>query len=96
MTADGELYVDEQCRDAFAQKLDKWFGVNNWDLSGSEFWDLWDMRLMPNSIIVNVLDSRNRENILGKVKITNRFFVDDNGYGKYIECAPENIELVGK
>ena len=42
MTAKGELYIDEDCRDVFEKELDEWFGKENWGLDGNSFGDFWD------------------------------------------------------
>ena len=47
MSAEGELYVDEECRDAFKDKLDKWFGKDNWNLVGSDYGGIYSLSEMP-------------------------------------------------
>lgn len=93
MTADGTLYVDEECRDCFEEELDKWFGKENWGLDGSPFGDYWDMADFPLTIEVDVLDN-DRETIIGKVEITSENFIEDMGGGKFIACEPKSIKLL--
>jgi hypothetical protein len=39
MTAEGTLYIDEECRDVFEDKLNKWYGEDKWVLDGDDFGD---------------------------------------------------------
>jgi len=37
MTANGTLYVDEECAETFSRILDDWFGKESWKLDGDEW-----------------------------------------------------------
>jgi len=91
MSADGELYVNETCRDEFGEELDNWFGKGEWELNVSPFMDCWDMAQFPAVIEVEVIDEDN--NKIGKVEITNEFVIE-GGYERYIECYPKSIKLL--
>ena len=93
MSARGELYIDELCRDVFQDKLDEAFGKGNWQLDGSEYGGTWDLTTLPDEMEVKILGSEDGETILGIAVITNRFYVEDNGRGKYIEVEPETIKI---
>jgi hypothetical protein len=96
MSADGELYVNERCRDTFATELDEWFGKDNWMLDVSNYMDIWDLRTLGDTMRVIVKDDETGDKILGEVEITNRFFIEDGMEGKYIEVEPESIKLISK
>ena len=95
MTAEGELYVDEECRDAFKDKLDKWFGKDNWNLVGSEYSGYGSLSEMPDKMIVDVEDV-DEGKPLGKVEIKNKFEIEEDMGGRYITCVPKSIKLIGK
>lgn len=92
MTAKGELYIGEDCRDAFEKDLDEWFGKDKWKINGSDFSDCWDMEQFPEVAVVDVVDyNRNK---IGKVEITSHFYVEDDGYGRSVGCEPKSIKLL--
>jgi hypothetical protein len=92
MTADGELYVDETCRDAFTKELDEWFGKGKWRLYGGEYSNIWNLAELPSTIIVEVRNIDN--NLIGKVEIINHFTIQEGMMGKFIECEPKSIKLI--
>jgi len=92
MTAPGTLYVDEDCRDIFENKLNKWYGKDKWNLNGSKWGDVWGMENMPETIEVNVEDDD--QNIIGIVEIKNKHYIEDIGYGKFIDCRPKTIKRI--
>jgi len=99
MTADGELYIDEECRDVFEKELDEWYGKDNWRLNGNNFSDCWDMRLFPEKVEVEVLseteeDKNGERKIIGKVEITNEFFVVGDDYGRDVGIQPKAIKKI--
>jgi hypothetical protein len=92
MTAPGTLYVDENCRDIFEDKLNKWYGKDSWHLDGGPWGDIWDMAQMPKFIEVEVKDDDDK--VIGKVSITNNHYIEDYGAGKFIECEPKSIKRI--
>ena len=93
MTAEGILYVDENCRDVFEKELDEWFGKDKWRLEGSDFGD-YALENMPEKIEVDVYDEE-QESIIGKVEIKNDFVVAETCFGeRYIECEPKAIRRI--
>ena len=95
MSADGELYVNETCRDTFTSELDEWFGTDKWVLDVHQYYDIWDLRTLPDKMTINVRDEET-DKVLGKVEITNHFFIEEGCDGKYIEVEPESIRLLEK
>jgi hypothetical protein len=91
MTAKGELYINENCRDAFENKLNVIFG-KDWNLDGSPYGDIWDMAKFPDIAEVEVKDDD--DSIIGKVKIFSNFTIEDAGDGKYVEISPEHLEVI--
>ena len=57
MTADGVLYLDEDCRDAFEDKLDKVFGKGKWVIDASKYSDCWDLANIPEAAEVDIVSS---------------------------------------
>jgi hypothetical protein len=97
MTADGELYIDETCRDTFEQELDGWFGKDKWRLSGSSFGDCWDMSDFPKFVEADIYDDNENEDDdkpIGKVEIESDFYVEEGIGGRYVECEPKSIKLL--
>ena len=89
MTADGGLYVDETCRDEFAEELNGWFG-KGWRLNGNPFSEFWDLRNFPDVIEVEVLNEK--DEVIGKVEITNDFKIEGNNFGRHIKVEPIGIK----
>ena len=93
MTADGELYIDEDCRDTFEKELNDWFGKDMWELYGSAFSGCWDMAEFPKYVEVDVKDIETDETI-GKVRIETEFEVEEGMEKRYIEAYPKAIKLI--
>jgi hypothetical protein len=98
MTASGELYVDEECRDAFEKELNKWFGQNEWHLDGSPYSGTWVLADMPTKMDIDVItyDNDDKRVVLGVVEIINKFSIQEEMSGKYIDCTPKSIKLITK
>lgn len=98
MTASGELYVDEECRDAFEKELNKWFGKTEWHLDGTPYGGTWVLSEMPNKMNIDVItyDNDDKRVVLGVVEIINEFSVEEEMGGRYIECTPKSIKLIRK
>jgi len=92
MTARGELYVDEECRDFFEKELDEWFGKGKWYLRGSPFGNYWDICDFPKVIQVEVIDDE--YNIIGKVEIESDFYIEEQSFGREIEIKPKSIKKI--
>jgi len=93
MSADGELYISEVCRDVFEEELSEVFGKGKWRFEVSGFSDFWNMSDFPSMVEVNVLDTETDEHI-GIAKIHSKPYIrEDNFGGRYIEVEPEKIEI---
>lgn len=93
MTAEGELYINETCRDAFMEELDNAFGKDRWRLDGSEH-QVWNMSEFPKVTKAKVyLDDSNEDVVIGVATIYSKFDIEDGCGGKYIECYPDRIEI---
>jgi len=89
MSADGELYIGEACRDTFAPELDEVFGKDQWHLCVGPFCDCWDMNIFP--LKVEVLIEGDDGGIIGKAIITSKPIVVEDMGGRHIELEPETI-----
>lgn len=90
MTAEGELYINETCRDTFIVELNDMFGVDKWKLDGSPFSECYDIRNFPDKVEVDVLNEK--DEIIGRVEIINNFLVEGDDFGRYIEIVPLEIK----
>ena len=90
MTADGYLYIDENCRDTFQKELDKAFGKDKWRLVGNKFCDCWDMSQFPEEVTVDVIDDETDKK-LGEVTIMSEPYIVDDSSGRYIDVEPKSI-----
>ena len=91
MSADGELYIGECCRDVFEEELSEVFGKGKWRFEVSGFSDFWNMCDFPSLVEVNVCDTESGE-LIGVAKIFSKPIMrEDNFGGRYIEVEPEKI-----
>ena len=72
MTAEGELYIDETCRDVFEKELNEAFGEGKWRLDGSKYNHIWDDTKMPPVVEADIL-SRETDKIIGVIVIENKY-----------------------
>lgn len=93
MSSRGELYINEDCADTFRKELDEWFGEDNWRLDVNDYAGYYDISQLPITINVKVLDDDTDEEI-GEVEIENNFYVENEGYGAYVEVEPKSIKLI--
>ena len=91
MSADGELYVGETCRDYFADKIDKVFGKNKWKFDVSKFYDAWDMNIFPLKVGIDVMDIEG-DYFIGKAVVDSIAIVVED-YERYIELMPKRIKI---
>lgn len=90
MSADGELYISEDCADYFEKDLDCWFGKGEWRLDASEFSDYWNMAEFPKMVFVKVIDNKHKQ--IGEVVIYNKFEIQEDGFEhRSIFCEPDRI-----
>ncbi len=92
MSADGELYIGEECRDTFYDNINKVFGKDNWKFDLSDYSDCWDMRLFPKLAPVDILDKETDVKI-GTAVISSKFEVDGDDLGREIKAVPDDIEI---
>lgn len=89
MSSRGELFVQEDIREKFGNKLDKVFGKNNWELDAGDYYNLWDERQFPDIVEINVVnydEELDEEIVIGKLKIVVKFSIEgDEFYGRSIE-----------
>ena len=88
MSSDGELYIQETCRDVFWEQLNEQFGEGNWRLDARGFYDFWDLSQFPSVVEIPVLDNET-DKVLGIAKIVSKPEIKDDGYGRYIDVEPE-------
>lgn len=93
MSSRGELYITEDCRDAFAPKLDKAFGKDEWYLDPSNYMNFWCESEIPTSIEVNVLNSETEE-IIGRVEIIGKQSIETEYGESYIVISPKKIKII--
>ena len=91
MTSEGELYVDETCRDEFKKYLDEEFGENSWELDGSNYSNYYDLTEIPTNISVPITDTYRR--FIGRADIINSFEVEENDLGRFINVMPLKIQI---
>lgn len=97
MTAGGELYVDEDCRDKFQEQLDKEFGKDIWKLDGSDYSYIWNTASMPPELTVDVLNEETDE-IIGNIIIENKYEKEYDGMQDimYLQPYPDKITKIVK
>ena len=96
MSSDGELYINEDCRDAFQKELDKAFGRGKWALDAGQYSNYWDMSKFPEKAKVDVIDAETREKNIGQVEITSKPYINGTYYGRLIEMEPKKIKILSK
>ncbi len=92
MTAKGQLYLDEDCRDTFADELDKVFGKDKWRINANDYSDCWDLGNFPKVAEVKIMDDETDE-LIGTAKITSKFQIEEGMEGRYVEPYPDEIEI---
>jgi hypothetical protein len=97
MTADGILYIDEECRDKFEKELDEAFGKDIWRLDGSQYSHIWDATKMPPEVNADVLNKKTDE-IIGRCVIENKYEqeYDDISDCMFLRPYPNKIKLLEK
>ena len=90
MSADGELYIGEACRDTFEKELDEAFGKDKWHLCVGPFSDCWDMNIFPLKADVII---EGDDGIIGKATIISKPVVVEDIGGRHIELEPESISI---
>jgi len=91
MSADGELYLDEDCRDYFRDELDKAFGKDKWNIDAGDYSDCWDLGNFPKVAEVKIKDDET-DKLIGTALITSRFEIEEEA-GRYIQPYPDKIEI---
>lgn len=92
MSSDGELYVGEQCRDMFADKLDKVFGKGKWSFDVGPFMSMWNMAEFPTTVEVNILEDDN-DFVIGQAVITSVPSIEESMESRYTELTPQGIVI---
>lgn len=92
MTAPGQLYIDEDCRDTFEKELNKVFGKGSWRLDGGKFYDCWDLSNFPAKVDIDICNKDNK--VIGKAIITSKPIIEDEGaFGRSIIMKPVKIQI---
>ena len=91
MTADGMLYLDEECRDTFEKQLNEKFGKNKWRIDASGYCDFWDLANFPKVAKVDI-KSYETDKVIGTAEITSRFEIEE-GAGRYVQPYPDKIKI---
>lgn len=95
MTADGELYCNEVCRDEFGDEITKALGHDEWRIDSSMYSDCWDTSTLPD-IMQLPIKHEDTDEVLGDVIITNEFVIEDDGHCRWVEARPKSCEVVVK
>ncbi len=92
MSADGELYVSEECRDMFADILNKTFGEGKWSFNLSPFVNMWNMDTFPIIVEIDILEKESDFRI-GQAVITSRATIEQGMESRYTELVPIGIAI---
>lgn len=93
MTAPAELYINEECRDAFQKELNEAFGEGRWKLY-STYYNNYMLSQLPEKLYVPVWSDYDDNKCLGMAIITNNFDIDEDVEGtRYVVIGPEKIEI---
>ena len=94
MTARGQLFIEEECRDRFKVQLDREFGEGKWALDGNAYAEVWDEVDLPSLCEVPVVDCEDRKSVIGYATIHMNFMIEGDGGGKWISIAPRSIKIL--
>jgi len=86
MTADSELFVKETIRDVIWENLDEKVRVEVPD----DWKDIYDESIFPEEGEANLLKDGK---IVGKVRWTVEFYVEDDGYARWVAARPKKVTL---
>lgn len=92
MSADGELYVNENCKDFFGDEIDKVFGKDKWRMDVAPFMDSWNMSLFPKVVEVDIRDDHRHKKI-GQVIITSKTILEEGEERPNITLEPYGIKI---
>lgn len=84
-----EKYIIEDISNYFRAILDAKFGIDKWYLDYKIIHRYPDLGQLPKEMLVDVYDYGN--GVVGKLTFTNRFIVEEDMIGRYIEPKPEHI-----
>jgi hypothetical protein len=91
MTARGQLFIDEDCRDHFAEEFGKVFGKDKWQLDASKYGHYYNEVELPGLVVVPIINPDTNE-IIGRADIQIQFNIyDDTIEGKVIEAEPKSL-----
>ena len=90
MSADGELYISEACRDTFEKEMNEAFGEGKWVFNHKPYYDLWDMNIFPLKADVLILD-KELDEVIGKAVIISKASIIEGMSSRSIELEPESI-----
>lgn len=97
MTAEGELYITEECRDVFTKELNTKLGKNKWRLDGSKFSSEYTMNNFPKVVEVPIRDY-SFEKVIGTATIFSKPVIVDREYSPYderfITMEPVKIKII--
>ena len=89
MSSRGELFVTEDVSDTYRKELNKVFG-KNWRLyaEGVTMW--YDIRDFPDELKIDV-ENYDTDEKIGEIIIAVKKYIEDMGYGSYIEIKPNGL-----
>lgn len=94
MTATGELYANEDCRDFAEKDIDKLFGEGKWALDGSDWSGVWSTSQLPAVMEIPILDAESqKEKILGILIVQNKFEVREEWGDRWVEAEPDSYKI---
>lgn len=92
MSADGELYIGETCKEMFRDELDKVFGKDKWNFDRGPFTNACNMAEFPLKVEVDITEKEDDFRI-GQVVIISRATIEEGMESRYTELEPVGIAI---
>lgn len=99
MSSRGELFVTEDVREKFRNKLNKVFGKEKWELNVGDYYNLWDEREFPSVVKIDVMGGNweSNERKIGEIEVEVKFSIEgDELYGRAIEVEAGKLISITK
>lgn len=93
MTATGELYASEDCRDFAEKELDKLFGKGKWALDGSDWSDVWNTSQLPKTMEIPIVDDETHEEVLATLIVQNKFKIREDWGDRWVDTEPDTFKV---
>ncbi len=89
MSSYGELYITEDVRDSFEDKLNNVFGKNEWYLNGNNNSGVCSADELDKKITVDVYDYEDVK--IGEIVVENGFEIEKEAGERYINAYPNKL-----